>query len=54
MSETTTNRADFELNEWQITEIEAALREADASDFVSEKEVRAVMKKWDRGACRKD
>jgi len=54
MSEATTNRADFELNEWKITEIKSALKEADAGDFVSEKEVRAVMKKWDRGACRKD
>jgi RHH-type rel operon transcriptional repressor/antitoxin RelB len=38
-------RSYVELNEWQITEIKAALREADESDFASEKEVQAVMKK---------
>jgi RHH-type rel operon transcriptional repressor/antitoxin RelB len=43
-------RAYVELNEWQITEIKAALKEADAGDFASEKEVQAVMKKWSRRA----
>jgi RHH-type transcriptional regulator, rel operon repressor / antitoxin RelB len=43
-------RAYVELNEWQITEIKAALNEADAGDFASEKEVQAVMKKWSRRA----
>jgi predicted transcriptional regulator len=43
-------RAYVELNEWQITEIKAALKEADAGDFASEREVRAVMKKWTRRA----
>jgi RHH-type transcriptional regulator, rel operon repressor / antitoxin RelB len=43
-------RAYVELNEWQITEIKAALKEADAGDFASESEVRAVMKKWTRRA----
>ena len=43
-------RAYVDLNEWQIAEIRAALREADAGDFASEEEVRAVMKKWKRGA----
>jgi RHH-type rel operon transcriptional repressor/antitoxin RelB len=43
-------RTYVDLNEWQITEIEAALKEADASDFASEKEVRAVIKKWSRRA----
>jgi predicted transcriptional regulator len=31
---------------WQITEVEAALREADAGDFVSEKEMRAKFNRW--------
>ncbi len=33
-------------NEWQIAEIGAALREADAGDFASAKEVAAIAKKW--------
>jgi predicted transcriptional regulator len=43
-------RAYVELNEWQITEIRTALKEADASDFASEAEVEAVRRKWRRGA----
>ncbi len=43
-------RAYVELNEWQIGEIKAALKEADAGDFASETEVRTVMRKWRRGA----
>jgi RHH-type transcriptional regulator, rel operon repressor / antitoxin RelB len=43
-------RSYVELNEWQITEIRAALKEADAGEFASEKEVQAVMKKWRRRA----
>jgi RHH-type rel operon transcriptional repressor/antitoxin RelB len=43
-------RAYVELNEWQITEIRAALKEADAGDFASEAEVEAVRRKWRRGA----
>jgi predicted transcriptional regulator len=43
-------RAYVELNEWQITEIRAALKEADAGDFATEAEVEAVRKKWRRGA----
>lgn len=39
----------LDLNEWQIAEIRAALKEAEAGDFASEEEVRAVMKKWKRG-----
>ncbi|CAG1017792.1 hypothetical protein BURC_02487 [Burkholderiaceae bacterium] len=35
-----------ELNEWQIHETRAALAEADAGDFASDKEVRALAKKW--------
>jgi RHH-type transcriptional regulator, rel operon repressor / antitoxin RelB len=43
-------RTYVDLNEWQITEIEAALKEADAGDFASEKQVRSVIKKWSRRA----
>ena len=31
---------------WQITEVESALREADAGDFVSEKEMMAKFNRW--------
>ncbi len=31
---------------WQIAEVEAALREADAGDFVSEKEMMAKFNRW--------
>ena len=43
-------RAYVDLNEWQIAEIKAALKEADAGDFASNTEVERVMKKWGRGA----
>ena len=43
-------RAFVELNEWQIAEIKAALKEADAGDFASAKEVQTVVKKWSRRA----
>ena len=33
-------------NEWQIAEINAALKEADAGDFATDKEVAALGKKW--------
>lgn len=33
-------------NEWQIAEVGAALREADAGDFASDNEVAAVADKW--------
>jgi len=33
-------------NEWQVAEIRKALKEADAGDFASEKEVAALAKKW--------
>lgn len=36
----------IELNEWQIEEIKAAVKEADAGDFASDQEVRAVFNKW--------
>jgi len=43
-------RAYVDLNEWQIAEIKAALKEADAGEFASNREVDKVMKKWRRGA----
>lgn len=39
-------RAFVETNEWQIREIRAALREADAGDFASDKDVAALSRKW--------
>ena len=39
-------RAFVETNEWQILEIRAALREADAGDFASDKDVAALSRKW--------
>jgi len=35
-----------ENNEWQIAEIRAALKEASAGDFASDKDLAAVAKKW--------
>jgi RHH-type rel operon transcriptional repressor/antitoxin RelB len=35
------------INEWQIQEIRAAVAEADAGDFASDADVKAVMDKWD-------
>ncbi len=35
----------IELNEWQLQEIQAAVKEADAGDFASEKSVNAVFGK---------
>ncbi len=39
-------RAYVDDNEWQIGEVQSALREADAGDFASEKKVAAVARKW--------
>ena len=39
-------RAYVETNEWQIGEVRAALKEADAEDFASDKEVAALARKW--------
>lgn len=39
-----------EVNEWQIQEIHAALAEADAGDFASDDEVKAVQHKWGANA----
>ena len=33
-------------NEWQVAEIRSALKEADAGDFASDKEVAALARKW--------
>jgi predicted transcriptional regulator len=41
-------RTYVELNEWQIGEIKAALKEADAGDFATPEEVAKVMNKWRR------
>ena len=35
-----------ELNEWQIQEIQEAIKEADAGDFATEQEVKKVLGKW--------
>ena len=35
-----------DLNEWQLQEITAALAEANAGDFASEKELRKTLAKW--------
>ena len=36
----------IEINEWQIREIEAAIKEADAGDFASEEDVNNTFKHW--------
>ena len=38
------------VNEWQVAEIKKALREADAGNFASEKEVEEMFKKWGAAA----
>ncbi len=35
-----------ETNEWQIAEIQAALGEADAAQFASDTDVKALARKW--------
>ena len=35
-----------ELNEWQVSEIRAAIKEADDGDFSSESEVSGTFAKW--------
>ncbi len=39
-------RVFVESNEWQITEIRTALKEADAGDFASDKDVASLARKW--------
>ena len=36
----------IELNEWQIQEIKAAIKEADAGDFADDQEVKDTFDKW--------
>ena len=36
----------IELNEWQIKEINEAIKEADAGEFASNDEVKAVFTRW--------
>lgn len=39
-------RAFVDSNEWQIAEIQSALKEADAGDLASDEDVAAVARKW--------
>ena len=39
-------RTYLDSNEWQIAQIGAALKEADAGDFASDEEVAALARKW--------
>ena len=36
----------IELNEWQIGEVEKAIKEADAGDFATDQEARKIFNKW--------
>ncbi len=40
----------IEINEWQIREIKAALKEADDGDFATPEEEAAVFSKWGANA----
>ena len=39
-----------DLNEWQIQELNDAIEEADAGDFADDREVTALVRKWDINA----
>jgi predicted transcriptional regulator len=39
-------RAFVDSNEWQVGEILAALKEADAGEFANDKDLAALTKKW--------
>ncbi len=39
-----------EINEWQLQEIRAAIGEADARDFATDKDVQKLAKKWKANA----
>jgi predicted transcriptional regulator len=39
-------RSYLEVQEWQVEEIRAGVREADAGVFASDQEVRSVISKW--------
>lgn len=43
-------RSYLDLNEWQIQETRAGVREADAGDFASDEEVATTFSKWRRRA----
>ena len=43
-------RSYVEGNEWQIGEVQAALKEADAGDFASDQDMAALAGKWQVGA----
>ena len=43
-------RTYLELQEWQISEIEAGVRQADAGEFAREGEVDALRRRWLRDA----
>ena len=40
----------IEINEWQIREVRAALKEAAAGDFATDAEVASIAKKWKANA----
>lgn len=39
----------IELNEWQLREIEQAVKEADNGEFASEQSLKKVLRKWGVG-----
>ena len=39
-------KAYVDSNEWQINEIHAAIKEADAGDFATQEQVQTVIDKW--------
>jgi len=39
----------IELNEWQLREIEQAVKEADRGEFASEQTVKNLLRKWGVG-----
>jgi RHH-type rel operon transcriptional repressor/antitoxin RelB len=43
-------RVFVESNEWQVGEIQAALKEADAGDYASDQDVANLTTKWRDGA----
>jgi RHH-type rel operon transcriptional repressor/antitoxin RelB len=39
-----------EMNEWQVREVQASLKEAETGDFATDAEVDALARKWDVNA----
>ncbi|MDA0224592.1 MAG: ribbon-helix-helix protein, CopG family [Proteobacteria bacterium] len=39
-------RAYIEMNDWRVSEIHAALKEADAGDFAGDKDVAVLSRRW--------